>query len=246
MSDKRPPPRPRSGPPFLAPLVWLNWTLEWVAYRLSGLAIFKVLEYAGKLTILSAVILWITGAPERENAARRAAWTIVDAQGGGRREALEYLYSHGVNLRGLNGQGGYFGDIDLHGADLRWANLSHANFDDANLRGVNLEGANLGFASFHNAKLHGANLERADMVGADFSDADLADVDVRYAVLQTAQTVFKRATLSHADMRDLSYTDIVQIKQRLVAAIAAAHDWQSAMMDDALRAEIEKGPAPAN
>src|SRR5262249_2309404 len=161
----------------------------------SGLAIFKVLEYAGKLTILSAVVLWIMGAPERENADRRAAWTIVNAQGGGRREALEHLYSVGVNLRGLNGQTGYFGDIDLHGADLRWATLTGANLDGANLEGVDLQGANLSFASLRKARLRGANLERARLLAADFSEADLAGVNMRYAVLMTAQTIFKGATL---------------------------------------------------
>jgi Pentapeptide repeats (8 copies) len=243
MLDEPPPQRPQRGSPVLAPFAWLNWVLEWVAYRLSGLAIFKVLEYAGKLTILGAAILWIAGAPERENAERRAAWTIVNSQGGGRREALEHLYSHGVNLRGLNGQNGYFGDIDLHGADLRWANLSHANLDGANLQGANLQGANFEFTSLRNIKLRGAKLERSNLLGTDFSEADLTEVNMRGADLVSGQTIFKGATIDHADMRGVSYTDIPLIRNRVVSAIATTRDWKSAMLDEQLRMEIEKALA---
>jgi uncharacterized protein YjbI with pentapeptide repeats len=66
---------------------------------------------------------------------------VVNAKGGGRREALEHLYGRGVSLRGLNGADGYFGDIDLHNADLRWADLSGANLDGANLAGADLQGS---------------------------------------------------------------------------------------------------------
>jgi uncharacterized protein YjbI with pentapeptide repeats len=213
--------------------------LDWIAYGLSGLAIFKVLEYAGKLTILGAAILWITGGAERKSADERAAWAIVDAQGGGRREALDHLYSRGINLRGLDGSNAYFGDIHLKGADLRWANLSRANLDGADLEGVNLQGANLRFASLRNAKLRGAILERAEVLGTDFSGADLREVNMRNAVLETAQTIFKGAMIDHADMREISYTDIPQIKKGIAAALATSRDWKTAAMDETLRSEVE-------
>jgi hypothetical protein len=89
MAKERPPHRPKASSRLLAPFVWSNWALAWVSYLLSRLAIFKVLEYAGKLTILSATILWIAGASDRDKADQRTAWSVVNAKGGGRREALE-------------------------------------------------------------------------------------------------------------------------------------------------------------
>jgi hypothetical protein len=75
----------------------------------GNIAVFRVLEYAGKLTVLIALITWITEFPERQKAAIRAAWSIVNEKGGGRKENLEYLVNRQVDLKGLSAAGGYFG-----------------------------------------------------------------------------------------------------------------------------------------
>ena len=79
----------------------------------------------------------------------------------------------------------------------------------------------------------------AEVLGADFSEADLRDVNMRGAVLQTAQTIFKGAMLDRADMRAISYTDIPQIRKGIAAPLAASRDWKTAAIDENLRLEVE-------
>ena len=43
----------------------VEWALEWFVYRLRGLALFDLLELAGKLTILVAVIFWFLEGDDR-------------------------------------------------------------------------------------------------------------------------------------------------------------------------------------
>jgi Pentapeptide repeats (8 copies) len=252
MEQERPPKRPKDSKRVLAPFTWFNWALEWVAYGLSGLAIFKVLEYAGKLTILSAAVFWITGASDREKADQRAAWSVVNAKGGGRREALEHLYSHGANLRGLNGVQAYFGDIDLHNADLRWADLANANLDGANLQGANLEGAHLNGVTFHKANLNHANLKKADLDRTEFDGADLANADMRGANIGLNGVIFDGATLSGADLRALRIFGrlpweahegtLNALAEEVIAKLAKATvvDWSKVKIDDDFRKKIMK------
>src|SRR5580698_1111158 len=115
------PQKPSNTSAFISPFLWFDWACAWLAYGLSNIALFRVLEYAGKATVLVGVLVWIFGASQREQADRRLAWSVVNSKGGCRREALEHLYKNKVDLRGLYGEGGYFGDIDLHGADVVWA-----------------------------------------------------------------------------------------------------------------------------
>jgi uncharacterized protein YjbI with pentapeptide repeats len=259
MAQEHPPKRPTDSKRFLAPFAWFNWALEWVAYGLSGLAIFKVLEYAGKLTILSAAVFWIMGASERENTDQRAAWSVVNAKGGGRREALEHLYSRGVNLRGLNGIKAYFGDIDLHNADLRWADLSGANLDGANLQGANLEGADLDGVTFRKANLNHANLKKTSLNLTEFDGADLANADMRESNFGGGAVTFDGAKLSGADLRALlvfgrlpgaaqhgRQDGFNALQEEVIAKLAAnlakaiAVDWSKVKLDDDFRKKIMK------
>jgi len=87
-----------------APFIWLEWKMEWIVYGLNKLAIFKILEYAAKLTILLALIIYVLEIPERQRLAEQLkrqaelnAWQVVNSAGehkGGdssRVKALEYL-----------------------------------------------------------------------------------------------------------------------------------------------------------
>ena len=86
-----------------APWYWLEWKMEWIVYGLNKLAIFKILEYVAKLTLLLALILYFYEAPQRKRQAELNAWQIVNSAmnqkaASGRVEALEYLNNAGVDL----------------------------------------------------------------------------------------------------------------------------------------------------
>jgi Pentapeptide repeats (8 copies) len=177
---------PATSPWFIAPFLWFNWACAWIAYALSNVALLKVLEYAGKATVLVAVVIWLFQAPEREEADRRTAWSVVNSKGGGRREALEHLYHKNVDLRGLYGEDGFFEGIDLHGADIKWAHLAKSDFYGSNLRDTKLVFANLGGANLYGADLTGATLMLADLTGANLMLAHLAGANLMFAHLAGA------------------------------------------------------------
>ena len=54
------PTRPSPSSWWKAPFNWGEWCIEWLAYGMSHLAIFTVLDYASKLTVLIAAIAYIS------------------------------------------------------------------------------------------------------------------------------------------------------------------------------------------
>jgi uncharacterized protein YjbI with pentapeptide repeats len=175
------PSRPSGGSIWTTPFLWVNWVCEWVAYVASNFALFQILEYAGKLGILIAVITYFADYEKRRQADIRAAWSVVNIKGGGRKKALEYLASQNdVDLRGLYGGGGFFSEINLEGRNLSGSDLENANFDRAIMNGAIFQGSNLSGASFKDAHLDHAQFQNshfytppffdgADLNGADFS-----------------------------------------------------------------------------
>jgi hypothetical protein len=210
------PVRPKPESDAWAPFLWIDWTCQWIAYWAGSLAVFRVLEYAGKLTVLIALITWIADYPERQQAAIRTVWSVVDAKGGGRKEALQYLANHKVDLNGLYGEAGYFAGIVLRDSDLRWANLTHANFENADLSGANFQGSSL----------QGTNFENANLVKARFGGAFISD---------NALTKFKGARIEGADFRgaQIMYTSSgLSASPRIIRELAAADGWRNANFDD--------------
>jgi len=192
---------------------WLGWIMEWIVYGLSKLAIFKILEFAAKLTILVALILYFYEAPQRKRQAELNAWQIINSAmnqkaASGRVEALEYLNNVGVDLSFLDVRKAYLvgttkdgntRGINLPGAKLREANfsgstLTKARFRDAdlskalllwaNLEGANFQGTNLEGANFQEADLSGADLEGANLAGANLSLAKLAGAKLQYTIIK--------------------------------------------------------------
>lgn len=205
---------PSSSSPISTPFVWIDWVCQWIAYLASNLAIFKVLEYAGKLTVVIALISWFADYPERKQTAIRSAWSVVNAKGGGRKESLEYLSKQGVDLKGLYGGGGYFAGIVLTDRDdLAWSDLEGANFEGAKLNSVKLEGSNLSGVRFKNANLANAHLgfSRIYPKAANFDDADISGAD------------FRNVTLGTDGYR----------------ALAKAKNWKKAIFDDRTRKLVE-------
>jgi len=178
--------------------VWVNWVCDQTAYALSRWPFLEVLEYAGSMSVLVAVVFWFAEAGQRRMAAHYQAWQVINtAQGkggcGGRIEALESLNSDEVPLIGVDLSDAFLQDVDLHKAELRRANfaaadlrravfdkadLADANFRSANLRGAFLRDSDVNRASFNDADFTGADLDRADLGGASFMGADLSGVDL--------------------------------------------------------------------
>jgi hypothetical protein len=176
---------------FIAACQRFDRSFAGFAKVLSRSELLKILEYLGKLAILVAVASWIYECPQRQQANRRVAWSVVDSKGGGRREALEYLYENKVDLRGLYGEGGFFGNIDLHGANLEWANLNDSDFEEANLQNADLRGAHcelsrLSRANLTGANLMGAGLDHAVLTGVNLARANLTDTNLNWANLTGA------------------------------------------------------------
>jgi hypothetical protein len=220
MSDKERPVKPelKWETDLSAPFIWLEWKMEWIVYGLSKLAIFKILEYAAKLTILFALILYVLEIPQRKRQAELNAWQIINSAmnqkaASGRVEALEYLNNAGVDLSFLDVQGAYLvrhtiksddtrstRGINLPNARLREANfkestLSKANLGNAYLGFSNLEGANLFRANLREAKLWGANLEGAKLWDANFREAVLLKANLRGAKNLTYEQLCKAKSL---------------------------------------------------
>jgi len=186
---------------FLAPVIWLEWIMEWIVYVLSKLAFFKILEYAAKLTILISLIIYFLQGPARERQAEQMklqaelnAWqvvnTVVEQKGGGssRVKALEYLNKTEVDLTLLSVPSAHLPGIKLPGAILVSADFSksriiQANFSKANLAGANLSGAHLFAANLSGAKLTEANLAGAKLYGVNLSGAKLFGANLRGAIL---------------------------------------------------------------
>src|SRR6266851_8931842 len=212
---KPPPGYPAPTSYFSAPFVWLDWGCRWVAYWASNLGFIQVLEYAGKLGVLVAVVTWLLDIPEQRRAAIRTAWSVVNAKGGGRKESVEYLSQHKVDLRGLYGVGGYFSEIKLRSEDdLSWADLADANFEKAALGSVKMTYAHLS--------------------GVRFNDADLKKADLTSARLGPSSPDF-----TNADIAEANFVDVSGLEYGGYLAISKAKNWRKARFSDGVAELIE-------
>jgi uncharacterized protein YjbI with pentapeptide repeats len=202
--------RAQAKHPALLPFHWLQWSCRWMAYWLSGWALLEVLEYAGTLSILIAVIFYFAETDLRTKQRHYQAWQVINtAQGkggaGGRIEALEELNKDGVPLVGLDVSDAFLQHIKLDGANLTRANFSSADvregsFVDAQMEFDNLASANFRNASFRNADLRNATLQDADLQSVNLSDADLSGADL------------SKADLRKSDLHDTKWSQIADLK----------------------------------
>jgi hypothetical protein len=220
-SDQKRPVRPKPKSYFSAPFLWIDWLCQWIAFLAGNLAVFRVLEYAGKLTVAIALITWIAGYPQRQQAAIQAAWSIVNTKGGGRKAALEELAGHQVDLKGMYATDGYFANINLSGRDLRWSELTGADFESANMEGAQLQNSILLGTSFKNANLRNANFQ-----GASLSP--------------NPATVFDGAQIDGADFRNMKLppSGKADTVTQILKGFLAAQGWQKAQFDNNLRTKL--------
>jgi len=196
--------------PALLPFLWLQWSCRWMAYWLSGLALLEVLEYAGTLSILIAVIFYFAETDLRTKQRHYQAWQVINtAQGkggaGGRIEALEELNKDRVTLVGLDVSDAFLQAIKLDGANLDRANFSSADvregrFVDAQMEFANLTSGNFRNSSFRNADLRNATLQDADLQSANLSGADLSGADL------------SKADLRNSDLHNAKWSQIADLK----------------------------------
>lgn len=173
----------------------IEWGLEWFYHRLRGLALFDLLELAGRCTVLVIAVFWLLEADDRTKERHYRAWELINSArapagdesktypgwsgDGGRKDALEDLNRDRISLAGTLLKGAYLPEIDLDGANLVRADLEYADLTGAKLRCV----AKLHDANLRAADLRGAKLQGAELFGADLQDANLAQANLRGVVL---------------------------------------------------------------
>jgi hypothetical protein len=207
-----------------------EWALEWLVYWCRGLAIFEVLEFVGRASVLIAAITWIFEAGERDKARMNEikqkhyrAWELINsARGstgdGGRRDALRDLNEDKVNLSSAPLTGAFLRELQLQNADMPWVRLNGANLYRADLTGSDLFEAdlhgsflaetNLSKVNLSGAHLPGANLMGARLIGADLSKADLSEAKLGWADLSGAD--LSGADLYKADLTNIKNLDTAQ------------------------------------
>lgn len=242
---------------FLHPLYFLERNLETVAVFLKRLAIFEILNYVSKLTIILGVLTYLLGAEERQQQAHNEAWKIINsskgqATSGGRIAALESLARDKVSLAGLNVENAWLPSVKLKEADLTLANLKNTQ-----LRRAEFTGANLQFADLERADLEGAELEGADLRNANLEDVNLAKANLQNAKLQNVKlqgVVMENANLENADLTGakleanlkgtsfkgttLQGADLTDATNLTVEQIKSANNWQHAQFDPEIRSKL--------
>jgi hypothetical protein len=193
-------------------LTGIEWALEWLVYRCRNLAIFEVLEFAGRASVLIALLVWLWEADDRKKQSHYRAWELINsARGaigdGGRRDALQDLHKDKVELAAAQLAKAYLNGVQLPNARLSGADLSGADLSEANLSGADLSWANLAGAKLFKANLTKADLFKADLTktelfwtnlsGADLSWAKLTRADL-FSVNLSGATNLSRAALENA------------------------------------------------
>jgi uncharacterized protein YjbI with pentapeptide repeats len=177
-------------------LIWrIESSIEWFHQSLRQMDLFPVLDYLSKLSVIVALIVYVTESGEREEQKvtqqRRAnyeAWSVIRANenklaNGGRIDALQDLNKQEpkISLAGINLTKGYLSTIQLPGAVLDGAVLN-----DAMLNGANLKGAYLTNSNLHEANLIGAELQNAFLYQTNLRSAVLSEANLTGAIMSSA------------------------------------------------------------
>jgi uncharacterized protein YjbI with pentapeptide repeats len=190
-------------PLWLGIFGWPEWQLERLVYWCHGVAFFEVLEFAGRASVLVALILWSMEWEDRAKQSHYRAWELINSArsstgDGGRRDALQDLNEDRVNLSAAPLADAYLYEVQLPNARLPKADLAGADLTGANLSGADLTGAKLSGADLSKADLDGAKLTNADLTGAKLINADLTGANLSTANLRG--TNLHGANLTGADL----------------------------------------------
>jgi hypothetical protein len=170
--------------------------LRWLTFLISPLAIFRLLELAGRLAVLLALVSWVAERGDRRESKHNQAWAVVMAAkgeraDGGRKNALESLSRDGVALGGAPLQKAQFNGIDLNKALLFSADFSEgvlffSKLESTALNQANFSRANILKTSFKGATIVTVSFANATITASDFTDATLLDVDFSSANIDNA------------------------------------------------------------
>jgi hypothetical protein len=207
---------------WTAPFFFMDWILEWAAFRLSNWKFLEVLEYLGSLSVLVAVIFYVSESGDRTMQRHFQAWQVINtAQGkggsGGRIEALEELNADRVPLVGVDVSDAFLRGISLGNARLARSNLSAADARNSSFRSSNFTDSDLHFANFRQGDFYGALFAECDMDDTDFSGADLTEADLTGATLD-------RADLSNTTLRSIHWQGIKSIRMANIYGVKDAPD----------------------
>lgn len=207
---------------WTAPFVYIDWILEWAAFRLGNWNFLEVLEYLGSLSVLVAVIFYVSESGDRTMQRHFQAWQVINtAQGkggsGGRIEALEELNADRVPLVGVDVSGAFLQGIQLPNARLARSNLSSADARNSSFRFAHFADSDLHFANFRQGDFYGVLFARCNMDDADFSGADLTEADLTGATLD-------RADLSNATLRAIHWQGIKSLRMANIYGVKDAPD----------------------
>lgn len=189
---------------WTAPFQFLEWLTALAAYYLSHWSLLEVLEYAGRFTVLVAVIIYFLEAPDRRKQKHYQAWQVINSAAGkggngGRKDALEELNDDKVSLVAVELDRAFLQGLRLPGGDLHFASMQSCDLRDCNLRRANLAGAALRGSNLRNADLRDMRAAGADLSGCDLAGARLAGADLT------------RADLSGSDMEHAEWNGIAAI-----------------------------------
>lgn len=198
----------RAKHPWLVPLYYATWLVDWAAFFMSVWPLVELLEYLGSFSILFAAIFYFAGSSNRVKQRHYQAWAVINtAQGkggsGGRVDAMEDLNNDGISLIGVDVKGVYLQDVHLEKARLRRAELSESDLRNADLR----------MAGLQDAMISNANLRYCDLRGCDFSGATLDDTDFVRADLSGANldgVTLNRADFCHANLDHITNWQSIQ------------------------------------
>lgn len=195
----------KHGP--LAVATGVEWLSQHVVYWGSNSDFVKLLELAGKFTILIAVLSWFLGASDRAKERHYRAWGVVntarDATGdGGRFDALTDLNNDQISLAASPLDKAYLAHISLPNANLSGATLVNSNLIGANLNGANLSGAKLSTATLASANLKKANLSNTVLTGANLIAADLTEANLSGATIDLNDIQVKKALFCRTVLPD--------------------------------------------
>jgi hypothetical protein len=98
-------------------------------YWCRGLAIFKVPKFTGRVSVLVALIVWISEADDREKQKHYRAWELINSAcgstgDGGRHDALRDLNEDYADLSAAPLAKAYLAGVQLPEAGLIWADLA--------------------------------------------------------------------------------------------------------------------------
>lgn len=169
----------------------IEWNLERLVYWCRDLAVFDILEFAGRLSLVVGLVIWFLESGERTKQKHYRAWELINsARGstgdGGRREALQDLNDDNIDMSAAPLAKAYLKYVQLSKAVLNGANLTRTDLTGADLTRTKLIEANLIRATLTGADLTGADLSRANLTNANLTNADLREANLFEADLTGA------------------------------------------------------------